>query len=71
MSIAKVIEILAEGDSIEQAIENAVEEAGRTVRNIRSVYVAETQAVVHDGKITKYRVNARITFVVGSSADVG
>ncbi|MEK9500151.1 dodecin family protein [Gaopeijia maritima] len=64
MSIAKVIEVLAEGDSIEQAIENAVKEAGRTVRNIRSVYVAETQAIVRDGKIKKYRVNTRLTFVV-------
>lgn len=64
MSIAKVIEVLAEGDSIEQAIENAVKEAGRTVRNIRSVYVADTQAIVRDGKITKYRVNTRLTFVV-------
>lgn len=65
MSIAKVIEVLAEGDSIEQAIENAVQEAGRTVRNIRSVYLAETQAIVRDGKIVKYRVNTRLTFVLG------
>lgn len=64
MSIAKVIEVLAEGDSIEKAIENAVAEAARTVRNIRSVYVAETQAIVRDDKVKKYRVNARITFVV-------
>ncbi len=70
MTIAKVIEILAEGDSIEKAIENAVAEAGRTVRNIRSVYVADTQALVRDGKVSTYRVNTRITFVVGDR-DVG
>lgn len=64
MSIAKVIEVLAEGDSIEKAIENAVAEAARTVRNIRSVYVADTQAIVRDDKVKKYRVNTRITFVV-------
>lgn len=65
MSIAKVIEVLAEGDSIEKAIENAVTEAGSTVRNIRSVYLADTQALVRDGRVTRYRVNTRITFVVG------
>lgn len=65
MSIAKVIEILAEGDSIEKAVEAAVAEAGRTVRNIRSVYIADMQAIVRGGKVKKYRVNARISFVVG------
>lgn len=65
MSIAKVIEVLAEGESIEKAVENAIDEAGRTVRNIRNVYIADMQAIVRDGKVTKYRVNTRITFVVG------
>lgn len=65
MSIAKVIEILAEGDSIEKAVEAAVAEAGRTVRNIRSVYIADMQAIVRDGAIKKYRVNTRISFIVG------
>lgn len=65
MSIAKVIEVLAEGSSIENAIESAVEEAGRTVRNIKNVYIADMQAIVRDGKVKKYRVNTRITFVVG------
>ena len=65
MSIAKVIEILAEGDSIEKAVDAAVAEAGRTVRNIRSVYIADMQAIVRDGKVKKYRVNARISFIVG------
>lgn len=65
MSIAKVIEVLAEGDSIEGAIESGVAEAGRTVKNIRSVYVKETQAIVRDNNVAKYRVNLNITFVVG------
>lgn len=65
MSIAKVIEVLAEGSSIEKAVENAVEEAGSTVRNIRNVYIAEMQAIVKNGEVKKYRVNTRITFVVG------
>ena len=69
MSIAKVIEILAEGDSIEKAVDAAVAEAGRTVRNIRSVYIADMQAIVRDGAVKKYRVNARISFIVGGDDD--
>lgn len=64
MSVAKVLEILAEGDSVEAAIEEAVDEASKSVRKVRSVYVDSIQAVVEDGKIDRYRVNAKVTFVV-------
>lgn len=64
MSIAKVIEVIAEGESIEAAIDNAVAEASKSVRKIKSVYVESIQAKVADGKVSEYRVNAKITFVV-------
>jgi flavin-binding protein dodecin len=64
MSIAKVIEVLAEGDSIEAAIESAVSDATDTVRGIKHVYVEGVQAIVEDNKVVKYRVNAKLTFVV-------
>ena len=64
MSIAKVIEVIAEGKSIEKAMENAVEEAAKSVHGIKSIYTDSIQAVVDDGQIKKYRVNAKITFVV-------
>ena len=64
MSLAKVIEVLAEGDSIEKAIESAVSEASRTVRDIKHVYVESIQAIVDENKVVKYRVNAKLTFVV-------
>jgi hypothetical protein len=64
-SIAKVIEILAQSDkSWEDATQLAVDEASKTVRNIEHVYVKELQAIVENGKITSYRLNAKITFVV-------
>ena len=66
MSVAKVVEILAEGDSIQAAIEDAVVEAGKTIKNIRSVYVQDIQALVKDQAITRYRVNCKISFQVGS-----
>jgi len=69
MSIAKVIEVLAEGDSIEAAIQSAVTEAADTVRGIRHVYVEGVQAIVEDDQVVKYRVNAKLTFVVEADRD--
>ena len=64
MSIAKVIEVLAEGDSIEAAVENAVAEASKTVKNIRSAYVNDIQAIVRDNAVVKYRANVKLSFVL-------
>jgi dodecin len=64
MSVAKVIEVLAEGESIEAAAQSAVAEVGKTVRNIKTVWISDFQGVVEGGQITKYRVNAKVTFVV-------
>jgi hypothetical protein len=66
MAIHKVIEVLSEsGKGWEDAAEKAVEDAGKTVKNIRSLYVKELSATVKNGKISKYRVNAKITFELG------
>jgi hypothetical protein len=65
MAILKVIELLSESDqSWEAAAQNAVEKAGETVKNIRSVFVQDQSATVSNGKIDKYRVNVKITFEV-------
>jgi hypothetical protein len=69
MSIAKVVEVLAEGHSIEAAIQAAVSEAAETVRGIKHVYVEGVQAIVEDDEVVKYRVNAKLTFVVESVRD--
>ena len=65
MAILKVIEVLANSDkSWEDATEKAVEQASKTVKNIRSVYINEQSATVSDGKVAEYRVNVKITFEV-------
>jgi hypothetical protein len=64
MSIAKVIEVIAEGDSIQEATEAAVKDASKSIKAIQSVYVEGIQGLVKDNKIHKYRVNAKITFVI-------
>ncbi len=65
MAVLKVIELLAESDkSWEDAAQNAVTEASKTVKNIRSVYINEKTATVNGDKIDKFRVNAKVTFEV-------
>jgi dodecin len=65
MAILKVIEIMASSDkSWEDAANNAVKEASKTIKNIKSVYVQDQSASVEKGKIAEYRVNTKITFEV-------
>ena len=65
MAVLKVIEIMASSEkSWEDATANAVKMAGKTVKEIRSVYVQDMSAVVSGNKITEYRVNVKITFEV-------
>jgi hypothetical protein len=65
MSLVKVIEVIAEsGESWEDAAAHALMHASKTVRGIRTLYVQEMQAIVENNKIAKYRVNAKITFVL-------
>ena len=63
--IIKVIEVLSHSpNSWEEAAQNAVTEASRSVREIKSIYIKEFSAKVKDNKIAEYRVNAKISFVV-------
>ena len=61
--VVKVIELLSESPkSWEDAAQSAVSEASKTLRNIRSIYIKEFTAEVQDGKITNYRINAKVSF---------
>ncbi len=65
MTVIKVIEILANSNtSWEDAAQKAVAHTSKSVKNIRSVYIKEQNAVVSGNKITEYRVNAKISFEV-------
>lgn len=67
MSILKVIEILADSKkSWEDATDNAVKKASKSVKNIKSAFVQNQSVVVDKGKVSAYRVNVKITFEVGS-----
>ncbi len=64
-AIAKVIEITAESPiSFEDAIGRGIMKAGETVHGIKSAWVKEQQVKVEDGKVTGFRVDLKVTFVV-------
>ena len=64
MSVVKVIEVISEGPSVEEAIKSAVHEAAKTLKNICQVNVEHIEGIVKDNKVIKFRVNSKISFVV-------
>jgi hypothetical protein len=61
----KVIEVLAESDkSWEDAASQAVTRASKTVHGIKSIYIKDMEAKVENNKITKFRINANISFLL-------
>ncbi|MCB2196724.1 MAG: dodecin family protein [Bacteroidetes bacterium] len=61
--IVKVIEVIATSEkSFSDAAQNAVKEASKSVKNIRSVYINEMNANVQNNLIVSYAVNAKISF---------
>lgn len=66
MSIVKVIEVIAGSEkSFDDAVNNALKEASKSVKNIQSIYVKEMNAKVDNNKIVSYGVNAKVSFKVG------
>ena len=64
MSVVKIIEIISEGNSVDAAIKTAVDEAAKTIENIKQVNVEHIEGIVENNKVTKFRVHAKISFVV-------
>jgi flavin-binding protein dodecin len=63
MAVLKVIELLSSSPtSWEDATQKAVQQASKTLKNIKSVYVQEQSATVKEGKVSEFRVNLKITF---------
>lgn len=65
MSVAKVTEIIASSTkSFEDAIQNGVARADKTLKNITGAWVKDQSVVVDSGKVTEYRVVMKVTFVL-------
>ena len=65
MSVAKVIEITAASKkSFEDAIQTGIERASKTVDDIQGAWVKEQKVVVDRGKVSEYRVDLKVTFLL-------
>ena len=65
MSVARITEITSEsGKSFEAAIDNGLERANKTLDQIEGAWVKDMKVTVKDGKVDKYRVTLKVTFVL-------
>jgi flavin-binding protein dodecin len=64
MSIVKVIEVISQGKTVEAALQSAVNDAAKTLHNIKQINVDHISGIVENNKIVEFRVNAKISFVV-------
>ena len=63
MSVVKFVELSAQSpNSYEDAIRQAVDRTSSTLRNIRSVWAKEFEAVVENDKVSQFRVVVKISF---------
>ena len=65
MSVARVTEIISSSKkSFEDAIEKGIKRAAKTLKNVEGAWVKQQKVMVKDGKITEYRVDLKVTFIL-------
>ena len=67
--VYKIVELTgSSGESMEQAVQNAISRASQTVRNMRWFEVVETRGHIEDGQIGHWQVTVKIGFTLDESA---
>ena len=65
MSVAKVTEISASSKkSFEDAVEQGIARASKTLKNVVGAWVKDQQVVVEDGKVIEFRISMKVTFIL-------
>lgn len=65
MSIAKIVEVIASSSkSFEDAVQKGINRTTDSLTDVTGAWVQDQKVVVKNGKITEYRVNLKITFVL-------
>ena len=63
MPVVKVIEIMSNSNkSWEDAAQQAVVEASKSLHNIKSIYIKDHSATVNNNQIEEYRITAQLSF---------
>jgi hypothetical protein len=65
MAVVKIIELIGSSPkSWEEAAKDALAEAAKTIKNIKSIHVKKCNAKVEKNKIVEYRAVVKIAFLV-------
>ena len=65
MAVARVTEISSTSPkSFEDAVQQGIARATKTLRNVRSAWIKEQRVDIRDGKIAEYQVNLMVTFIL-------
>jgi hypothetical protein len=65
MAVARVTEISSTSQkSFEDAVQQGVARATKTLRNVRSAWIKEQRVDIRDGNIAEYQVNMMVTFIL-------
>ncbi len=65
MSVARVTEISAISDtSFEDAIQQGIDRATKTLRNVKSAWIKEMRVAIDNNKVSEYQVNMQVTFIL-------
>jgi dodecin len=65
MSVARVLELSATSTrSFEDAIQQGLDRANKTLRQVKSAWIKEQSINLEDGRVATYQVNMLITFVL-------
>lgn len=65
MAVARVTEIIAASKkSFEDAVEQGISRAAKTLKNIEGAWIQDQKVVVQKGKIVEYRVAMKVTFIL-------
>ena len=65
MSVARVTEIISSSSkSFEDAIQQGIARAVKTLKNVEGAWVKEQKVIVKNGKISEYRVDLKVTFIL-------
>ena len=72
MSVVTFVELSGRSsESFEDAIRQAVERATSTIRNVRSVWAKEFEAIVENDQVTQFQVIVKLSFLVGEGGSAG
>jgi len=65
MSVARVTELSASSKtSFDDAVNQGIARANKTLRNVTGAWIKEQKVVIDSGRITEYRVDMKITFIL-------